>query len=281
MEMAVTRLAILSVVTEKWKLANNVIMVLPTRMSFLMLAAPTAETQDVVMVLEIPTSNAILVPTLLNANHVLSDAEMVSWSLEKSVTAVFTTQMINQMDVVPIADFPTAVMELLTVWKSATTDLRTEMLPMLAEHGAESPSVVTELLTLNITRTVMTETLLTVMVVIPVAKLSVVTVVLILEKNVMLEQETLIPLQAAVVSTVNYQHAAMERLISVRNATMEQMPFMLQTDADQIALFPLAEMELLITTLVKFVIRVIATPGQLLMDVLLTAHQTFAVNQCT
>jgi len=210
METAVTRLAILSVVTEDVKPVNNAIMVLPTRMSFLMLAAPTAETQDVVMVLEIPTSNAILVPTLLNANLVLSDAEMVSWSPEKSVTAVFTTQMINQTDVVPIADFPTAVMELLTVWKSATTDLRTEMLPMLAEHGVESPSVVTELLILNITRTVMTETLLTVMVVIPVAKLSVVTVVLILEKNVMLEQETRIPLQPAVVSTVNYQHAAME-----------------------------------------------------------------------
>jgi len=206
--MAVMPCANPSVEMEWLVLVRNATMVLPTPMLFLMPAEITAGDQDVEMEFVIPTSNAILVPTLLNANHALLDAEMVSWSLERSVITESTTPTINPTLAVLTADCHGVVMEFLTAWKSVTTEPTMETLLTSAEHGAEFPSVETELLIAETRKLVTMETCWMVMDATLAANSSVEMAVLTLVNNVIMVLTTLTPSLLAVELTAHSQHVA-------------------------------------------------------------------------
>jgi hypothetical protein len=276
METDATVLANPSAVTERSMELKSVMTEAATPTLFQMHAVTTAEDQDAEMVFVTLMSNAIPVPTPLDAKAALLDAEMVSWSLERNVITESTTLTLNQPDAELTAVFLPAVMESSTLSRSATTELLTETLPTDVVHGAVSPSVVTVLLMLETRKLAMMEILLTEMVAIHAANASAETAVLTLVSNAMLELEILIPDQLAAVLPVPSQSVEMVLLTSVRNATMEETIPLDQIHADLIAPCLSVVTESLITFTEKSATKDQETLGPPLMDALQPVLLTFA-----
>jgi len=276
MVMVVMPIARVSVEMVSEKELSNVMMEAAIPILFLMHADSTAAFQDVEMVSVTLMNNVTLVPTLLNAKIVLSDVEMESWNLERSVTMASITQIQWPMVADPTAVLLIVVMESLMHLKSVMLELPTRIPQATAEPGALSPSVVMVLLTLQTRRLVMMEIPLMEMVVTLAANVSVEMAVLILESNVMLELETQILLLVAVVLLVPSQCVVMVSLTLVRSVTMEETTLLDPTPADLIVLHQNVVMALLTIFMEKSVTKVQETLGQPLMDVPQTVHQMSA-----
>jgi hypothetical protein len=255
---------------------RNVMMEAATPTLFLMHADLTVVFQDVVTVFVMPTNNATLELTLLNAKTALLDVETESWNLERNAIMEFTTLILWPMAAEPTAVLHTVATESLMPSRNVMLELPTQILQTSVELGAVFLSAVMALLMLETRRPVMTETPLMEMVATLAANVSAETDVLTLVSNAMLELETQTLALAAAAQLAHSQFVVMVLPTSVRSAIMEETTPSDQTLADLTAPCQNAVMESSTIFMEKSAIKEEETPGQLLMDAPQTAHQTFA-----
>jgi hypothetical protein len=259
-----------------WMLENNVTTVLSTPTS-LVLADQTVHCPDVEMESLIQLSNVI-------AHHVFAPSvnccvAMVSWMLVRNVMTEVTTVMLDLMLADPTVPDQDAETVFLTQMNNATMEPPMLLEAMPAVLGASFLDVEMELLTHNIVKHVMMETTLMVMVAQLNAELSVEMEESILERTVIMVLPIPMHQDLAAEPTASILVVVMESLIPTKSATMEQPIPLDQTPAVLIVPNPNVVMVLLIISMTKFVIKVLATHGQLLMVALLLAPLTSVVNQ--
>jgi len=259
-----------------WMLENNVTMEHPTPI-FLVLADQTAQCPDVEMESLIQVSNAI-------AHHAFAPivnfcVAMVFWMPVRNVMMGDITVTLDLTLADPTAPDQDVEMVFLTQMNNATMELLMPLEAMPVVLGASSLDVEMELLIHNIAKHVMMEITLMVMVAQLNAERSVEMEELILERTVTTVLPTPMHQALAAEPTANILVVVMESPIQMKNVIMEQPTPLDPTLAVLIAPNPNVVMELLIISMMKFAIRVLATHGQLLMVALLLALPTFVVNQ--
>jgi hypothetical protein len=188
--------------------------------------------------------------------------------LVKNVMMVDTIVILDPMLADPTVPDPDAEMAFLTRMSNVITELPMPSEAMPVVLGASSLDVVMESLIRSIAKHVMMEITLMAMVAQLNAEPSVEMEELIPERTATMVPPTPMHLALAAELTANILAVVMESLTPMKNVTMELPTHLDQTLAVLIVPDPNVVMVLLIISMMKFVIMVLATHGQQLMDVL-------------